>query len=254
MTQEGKQKRNRTMKRRKIITSALLIIVFFLLSIYSIIRSDFFNLKKITITGNDQVLYEEIVDLSGLLYNRNIFQYNLDEIAFNIEKHSYIEKAEIKKKLPNSLIVTINEREKYAIIPYMGRYINIDDKLYILEVNDEYYIKDLALITGVKIDSILIGEKVHSSNDIELEYILKIFEATKLVSINHMISEINIKENGIIALIMINGIEVLININNDPAYTIVTLKQLLTTLTNNEKDIIIDMRFEGGFSIREKQN
>jgi len=254
MTQKIKEKRNRIMKTRRIITFTLLIIVFFLFAIYNVLKSDFFNLKTIDIIGNNHVIQEEIVEISGLIYNRNIFQFNLEEIKTNVEKHSYIEDAEIKIKLPNRLLITINEREKYAIIPYMGIYVYIDSNLNVLEVSEEYLYDNLILVTGTKIDSISVGEKLQASDYSQLEYILSIIEASRYASINHMMSEINVNEDESVSIITVNGIEVLLNIDSDPAYMTVALKEVLARFTDDDRNLILDMRFEGGFSVREKTN
>lgn len=251
MTRTFREKRNRIMRTRRIISLVLLLIVFILLSFYYIIKSDFFSLSNISVEGNNFVSYEEVIDISGLIQDRNIFQYNLEEIRNNIEGHPYIEKTDVKMRLPNSLLVTINEREKYAIIPYMGRFIYVDRNLNVLEVIDEYINDDLPLITGAKIAGITVGEKIQVENYGELNYIVRIVEAGKLASIINMISEINIKEDGNISLIIINGIEAIITNDNDPAYTMVSLKEILTQIMGSDNNLIIDMRFEGGFSIRE---
>ncbi|QUH26768.1 cell division protein FtsQ/DivIB [Serpentinicella alkaliphila] len=254
MKQNIREKRNRLMKARKIVTLALLLLVFFLLSIYYIINSDLFTLKKINVTGNSDVAYDAVIDVSGLIYNRNIFQYNLEEIKFNIEKHSYIESAEVTKKLPGSINISIKEREKYAIIPYMGRYIYIDYKLNVIDVFDEYIHKDLVLINGSEILNISVGQRIVSQNNEKLESVIKILEAAKVASINNMISEINIEDNNTVRLVIVNGIEALIDLESDAAYIVVSLKEILAKLTSNNKNIVVDMRFEGAFSVKEKLN
>ena len=254
MKQNIREKRNRLMKARKIVTLALLLLVFFLLSIYYIINSELFTLKTINVTGNRDVSYDAVIDVSGLIYNRNIFQYNLEEIKFNIEKHSYIESVEVTKKLPGSINISIKEREKYAIIPYMGRYIYIDYKLNVIDVFDEYIHKDLVLINGAEILNISVGQRIVSQNNEKLESVIKILEAAKVASINNMISEINIEDNNTVRLVIVNGIEALIDLKSDAAYIVVSLKEILTKLTNNNKNIVVDMRFEGAFSVKEKLN
>ena len=254
MKQNIREKRNRLMKARKIVTLALLLLVFFLLSIYYIINSELFTLKTINVTGNRDVSYDAVIDVSGLIYNRNIFQYNLEEIKFNIEKHSYIESVEVTKKLPGSINISINEREKYAIIPYMGRYIYIDYKLNVIDVFDEYIHKDLVLINGAEILNISVGQRIVSQNNEKLESVIKILEAAKVASINNMISEINIEDNNTVRLVIVNGIEALIDLESDAAYIVVSLKEILAKLTSNNKNIVVDMRFEGAFSVKEKLN
>lgn len=153
------------------------------------------------------------------------------------------------------MIITIREREKYAIIPYMGSYIYIDQDKVVLQANDSYLVEDLVLITGVEFQSFKLGEQVDIDHPESLEIALELIEAAKIISIVEMISEINIGKEDYIQLITFDGIEVLLGDTIEPAYAMLTLKEVLTNLyTRGIKNAIVDMRYEGQISIRNRES
>ena len=72
--------------RRKIkmkISSFLFMLMFMFWGTYYLLQSDLMNLKTIVLEGNSYTNENEIINISNLVINRNIFKYNLKEI----EKH-----------------------------------------------------------------------------------------------------------------------------------------------------------------------
>lgn len=108
------RKRIRKIKMR--ISSLLFALMFIFWGMYYLLQSDLMNLKNIELEGNSYVNKSEIVNISNLVINRNIFKYNLKEIKQNIISHPYVKEVSIHRKLPNTIVIQIKEREEYAII------------------------------------------------------------------------------------------------------------------------------------------
>lgn len=253
-TDRKKEKRIWHKKLKRVITAFFLLIMFILWSMYILLKSDLLNLKEIEVYGNETLVEEELISEARLYTDRNIFQYNLEEVKKNVEEHPFVKEAIIKRKLPKTIMITIKEREKYAIIPYMGNFIYIDEDQVVLQVNDDYLEEDLVLITGVEFQSFKIGSKADISNPELLDYAMKLIEASRIASIIEMISEINIGKEEYIQLITFDGIEVLLVDTMEPAYAILALKEVLMNLyTQDIKNATIDMRYEGQISIRNRE-
>ena len=253
-TDRKKEKRIWHKKLKRVITAFFLLIMFILWSMYILLKSDLLNLKEIEVYGNETLVEEELISEARLYTDRNIFQYNLEEVKKNVEEHPFVKEAIIKRKLPKTIMITIKEREKYAIIPYMGNFIYIDEDQVVLQVNDDYLEEDLVLITGVEFQSFKIGSKADISNPELLDYAMKLIEASRIASIIEMISEINIGTEEYIQLITFDGIEVLLVDTMEPAYAILALKEVLMNLyTQDIKNATIDMRYEGQISIRNRE-
>jgi cell division protein FtsQ len=98
-----------------------------LLSTYLFIHSSIFNVDQIEVQGNDKVSREETMALSGLAPGINIFEMDEDLTSKAIEAHPMVRKAEVARQLPRKLVVKITERQIWAVIPYKGVFLCIDD-------------------------------------------------------------------------------------------------------------------------------
>ena len=85
-----KRKLRRKIKMR--ISSFLFILMFIFWGMYYLLQSDLMNLKNIVLEGNSYVDENEIIDISSLVINRNIFKYNLKEIKKNIKSHPMLKR------------------------------------------------------------------------------------------------------------------------------------------------------------------
>ncbi len=107
-------------------TAILLLVI--LISGFLFIHSSVFNLKKIEVTGNEKVSKEEILALSGLKTGNNIFSINKAITAKSIEIHPMVKDAVIKRRIPSTILIQISERQVWALLPYQGGYLLIDDE------------------------------------------------------------------------------------------------------------------------------
>lgn len=247
------KKRNKARKIKTRISSILFALVFIFWGIYYLLQSDLMNLKNIVLEGNEQVESQEIINLSNLVINRNIFKYNLKEIEKDIVSHPYIRESKVQRKLPTTITIKVKERQEYAIIPYMGSYIYIDEENIVLKASDSYIANDHILITGVEFKSFKVGEKIEATNNKGLKVVMDLLKAAKMTSIFEMISEINIAEENNIRLITFDGVEVLLGEGKNPAYLMVALDEILVNLyTKNIRNVVIDMRYEGHISVKDR--
>ncbi len=247
------EKRKKARKIKTRISSILFALVFMFWGIYYLLQSDLMNLKNIVLEGNEQVESEEIINLSNLVINRNIFKYNLKEIEKDIISHPYIKESKVQRKLPRTITIEVKERQEYAIIPYMGSYIYIDEENIVLKASDSYIANDHILITGVEFKSFKVGEKIEATNDKGLRVVMDLLKAAKMTSIFEMISEINITEENNIRLITFDGVDVLLGEGKNPAYLMVALDEILVNLyTKNIRNVVIDMRYEGHISVKDR--
>ena len=133
-----KQKRKRKIKRFLKWTSIICIIsggtAFALVS-------PIFNIKEINVTGNN------IVSISELSKEQNIFKFFNKKVVENVKSNPYVETAKVKRKLPNKVEIQVEERERTFNIEFMNGYAYINNQGYILEISQEKL--DLPVIQGL---------------------------------------------------------------------------------------------------------
>jgi cell division protein FtsQ len=81
-----------------------------------ITQSDFFNIKKIELSGTNRVLKEDILEIANLTCDENIFGLNLFSIEKLIASHPWIQSACVKRNLASVLFISIIEQEPLAIV------------------------------------------------------------------------------------------------------------------------------------------
>lgn len=128
---------------------ALLIVMFF---------TPLFNIRTVTVTGNNKLTQEEIYGQIGELTGRNLFSTRTRTVKKKISAFAYTEKVTVKKKpFPPTLIVEITERIPAVQISYGESYIVIDKNGRVLEKTTEK-LEGVAACEGLRVVSANVGE------------------------------------------------------------------------------------------------
>ena len=109
---------------KKLYRIVLLLIALIFLSTYNPNKFDltkeknnpFFKIKNITILNTSLVEKHEIDQKLREIYNKNIFFIKRSDIEVPLKNIDFLEKIEVKKKYPNTVIVKIYETKPIAII------------------------------------------------------------------------------------------------------------------------------------------
>ena len=109
---------------KKLYRILLLIIVLIFLSTYNpsefnlILQKNntFLKIQKIEIVNNFLIKDSEIKEKLSKIYNKNIFLIKRKDIEDPLKEIDFLEKVEVKKKYPNTIIVEIFETKPVAIL------------------------------------------------------------------------------------------------------------------------------------------
>ena len=109
---------------KKLYRIVLLIIVFIFLSTYNpsgfnlILQKNntFLEIQKIKIVNNFLIKDSAIKEKLNKIYNKNIFLIKRQDIEEPLKEIDFLEKVEVKKKYPNTIIVEIFETKPVAIL------------------------------------------------------------------------------------------------------------------------------------------
>lgn len=151
-----------------------------------------FNIKNINIVGNNQVTYDQILSLSELSKDTNIFKNSKSNIEKNIKRNTYINNVTIKRRLPDTIEITVEEKQKMFMLKFVNGYAYIDNQGYILEIVNKK--TDLPILKGYSTseDEISEGNRLCSDDLEKLENSIKIMQAVKEVGIEYKITNIDI--------------------------------------------------------------
>jgi len=172
------------------------------------IGAELFQIKKVTVFGNEKLVYNDIIKLSGIDYGCNIFKVDKQLVEKRLESNPYIEVISILPNYPDELIINIRERKPAAIIPYLGSYIIIDDHGIILEIQKELEEFQYPIIRDLRVKSFVIGRELVVENSYQLKVLYRLLEGIDEEGIQDQISEIILKDTEDIFLISKSGMKI----------------------------------------------
>ena len=193
-TQQTKKiKKSKKKKINKKIIGFISIIILIAIIIVLALTAPIFNITDITVSGNNQISSNMIISLSGLKKGENIFKFN-SNVKQKIKENTYIETVNIKRKLPGTVMISVEERTVKYQINLINSYVYIDKNGYILENSAEK--KDVPVIVGLSIkEDEMMNEKRLKTEDLEkMNDIIKIIDAAKAINIDNLITEINTED------------------------------------------------------------
>lgn len=157
--------------------------------------SSVFNITDIVVENNKKISEQEIVNLSGLVKNENMFKTTNKKIKEGIKQNPYIEDVVITRELSGKVKLKVIERTPTYMIKFANGYAYINNQGYILEISEEAL--HLPIITGFKTSSeeIKAGNRLVVDDLKELENVIKIMETAKNTSIADIITEIDISNS-----------------------------------------------------------
>ncbi len=124
-------------RRKKHYFLRLLIIIAFIVGVILVLRSSLFNVRYFDVEGNNYYTAAQIQDLAELSTGINTFKQKLAPAKDKLIADSYIKNVEIRRHLPNTVEITIEERVEYACVPFDGKYALIDNDGMVLRLADE---------------------------------------------------------------------------------------------------------------------
>lgn len=192
MTEE-QIKRNRKIKT--LIKLILLLAVIAGIIIY-LMLSPIFNIKNIIVEGNSSISSEQIISLSKVQKETNLFKVSNKDTTASIKENPYVKSVEIRRKLPDTITFVITERIATYMLEYGGSYAYIDNQGYILEISANTK-EGLAKIVGYETvqDEIVPGNRL-CENDLEkLNTVLRITASAKTNQFDSLITSINIEDS-----------------------------------------------------------
>lgn len=133
--------------RRRNFMKNLLILVVILVAVYLCAQSPLFRISALEVSGTQLVSEDEVLLLAEVPEDANIFRINLPLLSKSIRLHPLIKNVEIKRKFPSTLRIMITERAVWAVIPYQGSYLYIDEEGVLLDQRLEADLDLLPLLT-----------------------------------------------------------------------------------------------------------
>ena len=195
VTKKISKKQEMAIKKRKLILKIIRTIVLIGILIGTLIYillSPLFNIKDVTVTGNNKLSREEIISLSEIRTEENIFKTSKNDIKNKIKTNPYVENVKIRRKLPDKVEIIVVERVATYMLPFANSYVYINNQGYMLEITSQK--ANLPIITGFSTpeENLHEGERLLSEDLVKLGEVLQIIESANANGIQELITKIDI--------------------------------------------------------------
>ena len=185
--------RRRKNKRKKLIIRAVLGGTFLVAGLVVALLL-FFNINKISVTGDGVYSSEEIIRVSEIEIGDNLIFLSKNRINKLVtEKLPYVGSVKLKRRLPAHLEIQVTKTDAVFGIAQDGFYTLLDRDGKVLETNVEYIGTDKTLLNAGKVVSAVVGEKIVLENEKSFPRIEDVYETCEKVGLQG-ITEINITE------------------------------------------------------------
>ncbi len=189
-----KTKKKQNKKNNKIVKWIILIMLI-ILCIVLFLLSSVFNIKQVVVKNNNKVSDQEIIELSGLKTDENMFKFSNNKIKKGIYINPYIEEIKITKKLNGVVELDVKERVPSYMLQYADTYAYINNQGYILELSTTPL--EIPVITGINTleENIIPGKRLENEDLKKLDDVIKIMSNASSLKIDTLITNIDITDS-----------------------------------------------------------
>ena len=180
-------------KSKKI--KVLIISILVLIAIIAAMLSPLFNIKNIQVVGNTILSSEEIISISGIKTEENMFKVMKLKTIDRIKENAYINEVAIHKKLPNTIEIQVKERKPSFMLEYGNGYVYLSNQGYMLEISSIK--KDIPTISGTTTskENYKPGNRLNKDDLEKLGTVIKIMAVAKTHNIENLITTIDISNS-----------------------------------------------------------
>ncbi len=141
---------------------------------------------SVKLTGNKNVTKEDVFFDGGIKEPINILQISGTDLKTRLGKDVRIKSADIERSV-FELHIHISERKPVAVVQEETGYAYLDTEGVVIRTTDSIRASDLPMITGLKLDNLLLGDRVDKS---EVKIALDFLRSLSPIG-SDMFSEIN---------------------------------------------------------------
>ncbi|MBQ7758509.1 cell division protein FtsQ/DivIB [Anaerotignum sp.] len=172
--------------QKLVIGGVLLVVV-----IACLLFSPIFSVKEIKAEGASHFTTSELSEMIGLSAGDHLFLFGKSKAEKILEESPYIADAKLSAKLPDTMVISVQERKVRGYVPYMGSYLYIDEEGRVLEVQEAYQ-EALPLVKGLQFSSFTEGEVIPVDNSEALNVVLQISQMMEKYEVLDLVVEIDV--------------------------------------------------------------
>ena len=225
--------RQRQLRRRNRRLAAAAGVVFIFL-VWLILRFFPIPFGTIIIDGNDRMSFDDVYQSCGIQNGIiNVIQLSPDRMRERMEKDLRVASADISREFPATIHIRMQERQTVAVITTMYGFAYVDDTGMVIETAPQIKGVSAPLITGKKVDTLLLGDTIHDQPiRSSLSYLKSLAP-----ELRKDITEINVGNPDNIIAYTSESLPVHLGSADDPAGRAEMTKELLQEVKRNQLSV-----------------
>lgn len=237
----NKKKNAKREKRLKVLKTLSLILIMVVL-IVLLLSSSLFNINTIEVVGNSKLSEEKVISLSSIELYTNVFNFSSRKAKSKLKENSYIQDAKISRKLPTTVVITIEERVPTYMLQFADSYVYINNQGYMLEISNEKL--EVPILTGFTTDlsNIKPGNRINSEDLEKMKMVIRLYQTLNNNGLAEIVSKIDMSDERNYTLFFESeGKKVYLGDASDLSTRIVCLKGILEALDGKTGEIFLDV-------------
>jgi len=130
--EEIKKTRKKKKRKKKNYLLRFFLLVLAGVALYFFLSSSFFDVEKIQVKNNTYYTAEQIIQMSGAKVGGNLFDADVKGMKAKLLKDAYMKNISVKRSVPGTLTITVEERKEATVIPYGEKFIILDENGLVL--------------------------------------------------------------------------------------------------------------------------
>ena len=241
-----KKRKQKIKIKWKKLGSAIFTTVLLFVLIYLVGSSPLFDVKTITVQGNETVTTEKIISLAEIETGDNFFAIRVKKAKENLEYYPFIEKAEVKRKLFNKVSIIVQERPAIGYVVTPDGYIQVSADARMLAIQQTLNDYNLPVISGVDLDELTsLGGVIENH---KLQQALKVLSSCDKELLGNL-AELNVSQNGEIIAYTNQKLEVRLGEMDNVERRLADLNDIIREIAEQKIPLneiqYIDVRYSG---------
>lgn len=152
-----------------------------------------FRVQAIEVSANHYYTSDEIIEASGIKIGQHIFDLNEMNATKSLEQLPYISQVHIMRKLPNKVILNVEEKAPYVYVKFKGNHLCLNRQGKVIEQSQEKY-HAIPTVKGIYFNSFKKDETLPILNQDSWFVLQEIMESLEKYDYVTKIKEIDITD------------------------------------------------------------
>ena len=174
---------------------------------------------------------QQIAQMAGLSYGESMFDVSSQKVERNLSQQLSVEYISFERQFPDTVKLTIRERETLACVSCGGEYLLIDETGYIMSRSDYYPGGEVLLVSGMDAYIDRQGKRVESAQSGRRTVMCEVIEALREAKLLEKVSELNVSDLDNLYLVSDTGVQVVLGDSQDLPQKLEWMRAVLVKLT-----------------------